>query len=154
MTLNTIGYEGANPHDFVATLQAAKVNIVVDIRDRAQSRRKGFSKTALENHLKEAGIGYIHFRSLGDPKEGREAARSGQWDKFQQIFSNVLETNEACAALDAIEELAQIKSICLLCYERDHKTCHRKIVSNILQKRLGTKARHLGVKKFEQSYQP
>jgi len=66
MLINTIGYEGARPDDFVETLRAADVTMVIDIRDRAQSRRPGFSKSALEQSLAEAGIGYVHYRELGD----------------------------------------------------------------------------------------
>jgi uncharacterized protein (DUF488 family) len=142
----TIGYEKADLGDFISTLHLAGVEILVDIRDRAQSRRKGFSKSALSEALASAGIDYIHLKELGDPKEGREAARAGDFKKFRQIFANVLKSEKATAALNTVAELASETSICLMCYERDEKTCHRKIVSDHLDKRLNSKTRHLGVK--------
>ena len=51
----TIGYEGATLCDFLATLQLAGVQSVLDVREVAQSRRRGFSKTALAEALKEVG---------------------------------------------------------------------------------------------------
>ena len=146
--LNTIGYEGAELSDFIASLSEAGVEILVDVRDRAQSRKKGFSKTALSEALNKADIKYLHLRELGAPKEGRDAARSGQWAKFHKIYGKVLKSEVAKAAIDLIVELSIKKSVCLLCYERDHKTCHRKCITDEIENHVGKKARHLGVRKY------
>lgn len=142
----TIGYEKASLDDFIATLKISKIDILVDIRDRAQSRRAGFSKTALGNALKDEGIQYLHVRELGDPKEGRDAARRGDYKQFRRIFAEVMRTDDAKLAISSIEELAISNQICLMCYERDQNTCHRKIVADHLQTSLGAKTKHLGVK--------
>jgi uncharacterized protein (DUF488 family) len=144
--LATIGYERATLPDFIATLRLAGTDILVDIRERAQSRRPGFSKSVLSQALSEAGIGYVHFRELGDPADGRAAARSGNLDLFRSIFGNVMQTDAALNALLQIEQLTASSRVCLLCFERDHKECHRKIVAEALEGRLGVKALHLGVK--------
>lgn len=148
--LSTIGYERADLEDFVDTLQAAEIEVLVDIRDRAQSRRKGFSKTALSSRLADAGIRYVHYRELGDPKEGREAARAGRFKEFERIFNRVMKTKSAQDALTELEELLSDNlKICLLCYERSHSSCHRKIVAEELQGRTGFSPRHLGVQPGE-----
>ncbi len=147
--LSTIGYEKCTTEDFVATLQARQIDVLVDIRERAQSRRPGFSKTALSKAVSEAGIEYIHLRELGDPKAGREAARAGMIEKFRNIFSEVLASESAQEALSAIAVLARSKRICLMCYERDHRHCHRKIVAERLEVSLGCKSVHLGVEQRE-----
>ena len=49
--LFTIGYEGASLEDFLANLNIAGVDQLVDIRDFPGSRRKGFSKNALREAL-------------------------------------------------------------------------------------------------------
>lgn len=143
--LTTIGYEGARPDDFVGTLQLVDVQMVIDIRDRAQSRRPGFSKSALRESLEQNGIGYVHLKELGDPKEGRDAARSGDLAKFRKVYAAVLETQQAIDALEQIAVLAQRLNVCLLCYERNHHECHRKIVADRLESVVGSKVRHLGV---------
>lgn len=142
----TIGYERSNLDDFIATLKLAGVDHLIDIRDRAQSRRPGFSKSALSLALIDAGIDYIHIPELGDPKEGREAARSGNFDLFREIFAGVMASNAAQSAMSEIEALAEGRSICLMCYERDQHTCHRKIVADQLQVRLNCSVKHLGVR--------
>lgn len=143
--LATIGYERSTLADFIATLRSANVDTLVDVRERAQSRRAGFSKKALEGALAEAGIGYLHLPQLGDPKNGREAARAGKMDLFREIYGAVIETQPAQEALAIIERMAADQKICLMCFERDHKDCHRKIVSDKLELRLGIKAAHWGV---------
>jgi hypothetical protein len=40
-------------------------------------------------------------------------------------------------------------SICLLCYERDHRHCHRKIVADRIESVVGSRPRHLGVQACE-----
>ena len=78
MILSTIGYEGATLPEVIAKLRAAGVEVVVDVRAVAASRRAGFSKTVLRASLAAEGIGYEHLRTLGTPKPGRDAARRGQ----------------------------------------------------------------------------
>ena len=84
-TLATIGYEGSSLEDFVATLLAANINTLVDVREVPVSRRKGFSKNALREVLEDAGLTYVHLIGLGDPKEGRDAAREGRSDDFLKL---------------------------------------------------------------------
>jgi len=54
--LYTIDYEGADLNDFVTTLKDAKTNVLLDVQELPVSRRKGFSKTALNNALAEVGM--------------------------------------------------------------------------------------------------
>ena len=143
--LATIGYERSTLPDFIATLQLANIDTLVDVRERAQSRRPGFSKKALDEALQKAGIGYVHLPQLGDPKDGREAARAGKMLLFQEIYTTVINGQKAQEALEYLEDLAKNKTICLMCFERDQKHCHRKIVAEILEDRLGVKATHWGV---------
>ena len=95
----TIGYEGASVEDFVASLALAGVQHVLDVREIAQSRRRGFSKNGLAEALRARGIDYSHSRQLGDPKPGREAARRGDLDEFKRIFQAHLLLPETRKAL-------------------------------------------------------
>lgn len=142
----TIGYEGAAVEDFTATLRLAKVDLVVDIRELPISRRKGFSKGALAAALEAEGIGYEHLKGLGDPKEGRDAAKSGRFEEFVAIFTAHMQTEIARADLEKAIDLVSGKKACLLCYERDFKTCHRNIVSERISDITGQTVRNLGVR--------
>ncbi|PLK26111.1 DUF488 family protein [Novosphingobium sp. TH158] len=127
-TIWTIGYEQTTMADFIAALSAAGVRIVADVRAIAASRRPGFSKTALAANLAEAGIGYRHFRALGTPAAGREAARAGRLQDLKRIYASQLELPEALAQGAALGDLAAEQPTALLCYERDPSCCHRTLL--------------------------
>ena len=128
MHIFTIGYEGATVGEFLAALQQAGVQRVIDVRAVPNSRRPGFSKTPLRNALAEAGIDYVHLRALGTPAEGRAAARAGRHDDLRRIYAGQLELPEAIAQGAQMLELAAEKPSALLCYERDPACCHRTLL--------------------------
>lgn len=144
-TVFTIGYEGATLEDFVATLQHSSVERVLDVREVAQSRRRGFSKNALAAALADVGIGYTHLRQLGDPKAGREAARRGDIEEFQSIFEGHLELPETKEALLTAADICQTEATVLLCFERNPQLCHRTLVAKRLTDLCSLSVRHLGV---------
>ncbi len=145
MSIFTIGYEGADISAFVATLRKAGVQTVADVRAVAVSRRKGFSKTALSMHLSQAGIGYVHFRDLGDPKPGREAARAGRMREFESIYTTHLGTAEAQTQLQELALLTDGPSVALLCYEADPAGCHRTMIARKIAKSRKSTIVHLSV---------
>ena len=139
-TLFTIGYQQAKPAAVLSELQRAKIDLLVDIRAVAASRRPGFSKRQLAASLDQAGIAYIHLQKLGTPAQGRQAARAGDLDTLWRIYDKHIKTPEAQAALG--ELLALIKSgkrVCLLCYERDPNECHRSRIAALVKKRTRVK---------------
>jgi uncharacterized protein (DUF488 family) len=146
LTLATIGYEGSVIDDFVATLQLAQVEIVLDVRDVPISRKRGFSKSALEAALAAGGLGYVHLKGLGDPKPGRVAAREGRFSEFRKIFGDHLQSTAARTDLRYAIELTKTRAVCLVCFERDHKNCHRCMIAEEMSKQAGFRIRHLGVR--------
>ena len=134
--LATIGYETSTQAGMIDRLKAADVQLVVDVRAVASSRKAGFSKTLLGNSLKDQGIDYLHLRPLGTPKPGREAARAGRIDEMRQIFNAHLEEPEAVVALAQAADLAKKKRVALLCYEDDPNCCHRRIVADRIRQTL------------------
>jgi len=141
----SIGYEKATWPDFLATLRAAGIARIIDVRDLPLSRRPGFSKRQLAAGLAEAGVAYTHLRALGTPPEGREANRRRQWRRFWEIVDQRLATTEAEIDLRRAAELAAEAPSCLLCYEADACICHRLRVGEILSARHGFGVRHLAV---------
>src|ERR1700761_5078071 len=103
----TIGYENASIEDFVATLTAAGIRRIIDVRDIPLSRKKGFSKNALQAILETFDIAYIHLKGLGDPKPGRDAARAGDYSAFRRIFTEHMRSEVAQDALENAIRLAK-----------------------------------------------
>ncbi len=134
--LATIGYETDTQSGMIDRLKAANVELVIDVRAVASSRKAGFSKTLLAGGLKDQGVDYLHLRDLGTPKPGRDAARAGRVDEMRQIFEAHLEEPAAVLALAQATALAKTKRIALLCYEDDPNCCHRRIVADRIRERL------------------
>lgn len=134
--LATVGYETDTQSGMIARLKAADVEMVVDVRAVASSRKAGFSKTLLANSLRAEGVDYLHLRDLGTPKPGRDAARVGRVGEMREIFEAHLEEPAAVLALAQATALAKTKRIALLCYEDDPNCCHRRIVADRIRERL------------------
>jgi uncharacterized protein (DUF488 family) len=134
-TLWTIGYEKLLPPELVAELSAAGVERLVDVRFRPQSRRPGMSKTRLGQLLGDHGIAYEHRRELGTPADIRFLFHSGKIEEgAAAVLAHVLE--HVAAALDELEaELDRGPRTALLCLEADPATCHRRVLTDLLQAR-------------------
>jgi uncharacterized protein (DUF488 family) len=136
-SLFTIGYEGKTQAEFLDELQAAGVELVIDVRAVAASRRPGFSKTALAGGLRERGVDYLHLRALGTPADGRQAARAGRIADMRAIYAVQLDTPEAALALEQALAEASSRPAALLCYEREAPDCHRSMLAERLVVRGG-----------------
>jgi uncharacterized protein (DUF488 family) len=132
MKLRTIGYEAATQAAVIEALRAAGVEVLIDVRAVASSRRAGFSKTLLAASLAEVGIDYVHLRPLGTPKAGRQAARHGRITEMHAIYNDHLREPEAQLALAEALDIARERPAALLCYEADAARCHRRIVAERL----------------------
>jgi uncharacterized protein (DUF488 family) len=130
----TIGYEGATVRGFLDALAEQGVELLVDVRAVAMSRRPGFAKTRLAANLDGAGIQYLHLRQLGTPADGRAAARAGKHAVMHAIFREHMTTEGAQQELHLLADLVrQGRKMCLLCFEADPRHCHRSIVAADLQ---------------------
>jgi uncharacterized protein (DUF488 family) len=145
--LFTIGYEQTAAKAVLDELASAGVKLLVDVRAVASSRRPGFSKNQLAAGLDERGISYVHLRGLGTPKEGREAARSAKFDVLHKIYAKHLKTAQAREELDELSALVKKSGpVCILCYERDHRQCHRQWIAEIIEDREGVRIENLAAK--------
>lgn len=142
--LFTIGYEQVSSRAVLDTLAGSGVELLVDVRAIAASRRAGFSKTVLAAGLADREIGYLHLRGLGTPAEGRQAARSGDHGALRRIFAAHMETPKAQEELDELTRIVGAgRRVCLLCFERHPEHCHRQIVAEMVCERIGVEIEHL-----------
>ncbi len=132
--LATIGYQAATVASFLEALRAARIELLVDVRAVASSRRPGFAKSRLAATLAEDDIGYRHLRGLGTPADGRAAARAGRFARLRSIYRAHLATAGAQAELTELTELVRSgRRICLLCFEADPAHCHRSMVADAVR---------------------
>jgi uncharacterized protein (DUF488 family) len=142
-SLCTVGYEGRTTQELLHILLENDVEVVVDVREVAWSRKKGFSKSALSAVLADAGVEYVHVRELGNPKALRSELKAGR--AFREVADEFLRILRArVEALDYLDAIASRKRACLLCFEADPMTCHRSLVAQALRERHPVDVVHLG----------
>jgi uncharacterized protein (DUF488 family) len=135
-TLFTIGYQGKAIDGFIEALQAHGITHLIDVRQLPFSRKADFSKRRLQAHLAAAAIDYTHLVELGTPKALRdEVRRTHDYEAFFKAMDELLAQRPA--ALDAALAIARAQPAALLCFEADHRECHRLSVAQAMQARAG-----------------
>ena len=130
--LLTIGYQGCTIDEVLAELREQRVGLLIDVRAVPMSRKPGFSKRQLAASLDEAGIAYVHLQGLGTPKPGRDAVRAGHPERMEPIFRAHMRSDRAQAELAQAKQLVRKRRACLLCFEQDPMTCHRRFVAEMI----------------------
>jgi uncharacterized protein (DUF488 family) len=136
--IRDVGYEGKTIDEVIDALLAWRVLTLVDVRLNAISRKKGFSKTALRTALENAGLSYVHLPALGNPKANRAGFYSPGTTEAANahgVFLDSLDSDGARDAMDRVEELSQAGGVALLCFEHDHRMCHRSLIRRKLEER-------------------
>lgn len=121
--------------NFLSTLKDAGIDLLVDVRAVAMSRRPGFAKSALRANVESIGVSYLHLRQLGTPSDGRAAARAGRHEEMHEIFREQLATRGAQDELQVLADLVRgNQRVAIMCFEADARICHRSIVAGAMGK--------------------
>lgn len=126
-----MGYEGFALDEFVSELTGLRIDILVDVRLNAISRKKGFSKTALSLALTTAGIIYLHRPELGNEKSNRDGygeTRTPAADAAREAFRQTMKRRESVAAVAEVAALASANRVAIFCFEKSQTHCHREQV--------------------------
>lgn len=133
-TIYLTGYEGESTNGFVEKLQAVRVSLLIDVRERPFSRKEGFSKNALRSNLERADIKYKHFGNLGSPHQIRDGLKdNGDYLSFFREYRRYV--RKQTASISKIAEVATRETVCLMCFEKNYTTCHRTIIADEILKR-------------------
>ena len=156
LRLTTIGVYGFDAPTFLATLRAAEVERVIDVRQRRGVRGRNYAwanSLRMQAALAEAGIAYEHRRDLAPTIELRQlqyaeddrlgvgkrnrAALAAEY--VRRYTAEILDR----ADLDALARGLSTGSSALLCVERDPEACHRSLIAARLARRPEISLRHL-----------
>lgn len=130
----SVGYERRDVEELIDLLCQHGVEILVDVRLNAISRKRGLSKRRLAETAAEAGISYRHEPDLGNPQDNREAFRLGTSEARSRYLRHL--RNGALSTYQEVIQLAQRSRVALLCYEREHSQCHRSCILDAAQQDL------------------
>jgi uncharacterized protein (DUF488 family) len=143
-TLFTLGYQKRGLQEFVDILREVSIDVLIDVRETAWSRKRGFSRPTLPRALEAAGIEYLHLRSAGSPRELRAKAQSHE--ESLTLYRDYLARHTTL--VDEFDALVaglhvQGKRVCIMCYERHPDDCHRSILAAEWQSRGDRQVAHL-----------
>lgn len=135
--LFTIGFSKKTAEEFFDRLRKAGVKNVIDIRLKNTSHLAGFTKHEnLPYFLREIiSCSYKHMPILAPTAEilNGYKKREIDWSEYERRFSELIRKRR-------IEEEVSREDIdhaCLLCSESTSVKCHRRLVAEYLQEKLG-----------------
>lgn len=134
MAFFTVGHSSRSLEDFLALLEAHRIEEVVDVRRFPGSRKHPhFGQEALASSLRERGIGYRHEPEFGgrrrpDPESPNDAWRNASF----RAYADHMGSDAFRAALDRLERRAAQRRTALLCAEAVHWRCHRRLIADAL----------------------
>lgn len=152
----TIGIYDFDLASFLASLKAAGVGTVIDVRQRRGVRGPEYAwanSKRLQASLAEAGLGYVHLKELAPTTElrqlqYREDDRLGEGKRSRthlapEYTRRYREEILAVADLAPLLDVAEEELPALLCVERDPEACHRSLVAERLEREHGFEVIHL-----------
>lgn len=154
--MRTIGVYGFDRESFLAALEEAGVELLLDVRQRRGVRGSEYAwanAQRLQAALADAGIAYTHLKELAPTTEMREAQY--RWDEehgvgkrnrtalapvyVERYTEEILDQVD----LDPIVRWIGEKPAALLCVERDAEACRRSLIAARLRDELGFEIAHL-----------
>ena len=141
----TVGHSTHGLEDFIALLQAHRVQAIADVRRFPGSRRfPQFGEAALRASLAERDIDYLW---LGETLGGRRRPQPGSpndgWRNSSfRGYADHLSSAAFAEGLARLLQLAERRRTCLMCAEVLWWRCHRALISDVLKLR-GVEVLHI-----------
>jgi uncharacterized protein (DUF488 family) len=155
-SIATIGVYGFDLDSFLAALAEAKIDLLLDVRQRRGVRGSEYAWAnagRLQAALEEADIAYTHLKELAPTTElrqvqYREDARLGEGKRSRTALAPEYARLYTEQILDPVDLGPIVKwvgssSAALLCVERDPEACHRSLIAARLQREWGFGVEHL-----------
>jgi uncharacterized protein (DUF488 family) len=143
--LLTYGHGSEDSERTVATLRAAAVASLVDIRTAPGSRRNPqFARAAMEHWLPEAGISYRWEKRLGGfRKPGADNPDVAWREDMFRGYAEHMRSAGFLAAIDGVLAEAAGRRVAVMCSESLWWRCHRRLVADFVVVARRVEVRHL-----------
>lgn len=139
----TAGYEGRSVDSFFNDLLKRGIEVVVDVRASAISRKYGFSGLRLSEFCKRLGFEYRHVPSLGIPSSARTGL--GSFASYYRLLNRYEQTMlpERSTDVEDVGRLMCRQASVLVCVEKDVRCCHRSRLAETVAQTTGLEVVHL-----------
>jgi len=129
----TIGYEGRRIDELVNILKENGIQTLVDVRRDAYSKyNDSFNEGVLSEKLTESKIRYLHLPELGVNYVDRQKLKElHNYSDYFKNYSDYIDKNSDLISL--MRDLSRYNTLCLMCFERDYRRCHRSVLADKLK---------------------
>jgi len=135
LKLYTIGFTKKNADQFFSLLKNSSANKLIDVRLNNSSQLAGFAKKDdLAFFLTElCGMDYLHLPELAPTKEILDAYKKhgGDWQVYEEQFIELMEKR----SIEKSMKPEVVNRSCLLCSEDQPHHCHRRLISEYLNRK-------------------
>jgi uncharacterized protein (DUF488 family) len=134
-TLWTIGHSTRAWDVFVSMLAEAAIEVLVDVRRFAGSRRHPqFFGESMARMLPDAGIDYLAMAALGGRRAPREGSPNTAWRNAGfRGYADYMDTPGFAAACDRLATIARERRTAVMCAEAMWWQCHRGLIADRLK---------------------
>ncbi|MBE8220087.1 MAG: DUF488 domain-containing protein [Alphaproteobacteria bacterium] len=133
--MHTIGFTQTTAENFFLRLLEAKTKHVIDVRLNNKSQLAGFAKSRDLKYFLDSigGIKYIHEPLLAPTQEifTKYKKEKGEWSIFESQFIELMDRRK----IDKEFSPDFFEDGCLLCSEKTHHHCHRRLITEFLTER-------------------
>jgi uncharacterized protein (DUF488 family) len=133
--LYTIGHSTRSLAELVETLQAHRIETLIDIRAFPMSRRlPQFNRESLETSLPAAGIRYVWKKTLGGYRKRirEDSPNVALRNESFRNYADYMLSPEFENAMAELISFAEVSHTAYMCAERVYFRCHRMLVSDWL----------------------
>jgi uncharacterized protein (DUF488 family) len=133
----TVGHSTRSEAEFVAVLQSAKIQVLVDVRSFPGSRRyPHFNKETLSGSLPKAGVEYLHMPELGGRRKAKPNSHNLAWrNESFRGYADYMETDAFQNGIERLVKIAADKRTAIMCSEAVWWRCHRSLIADYLKSR-------------------
>lgn len=128
----TVGHSTRPWAVFAALLQAPGIQLLVDVRRFAGSRRHPqYSSDAMAPALRAIGIDYLPMPELGGRRAADPASPNSAWRVAAfRGYADYMATAEFARARERLMQLAQPRRTAVMCAEAAWWRCHRRLIAD------------------------
>jgi len=134
LTIFTIGHSTHSEAEFLGLLEAARIEVVADVRRMPGSRRlPQFDSDTLARSLATRGIGYCWIPQLGGRRRpGPDSPSTGWRHAAFRAYADHTLTEEFADGLFELLMLANGARTAIMCAEVLWWRCHRRLIADVL----------------------
>lgn len=125
----TIGYSNRSIQTFIELMREYSIEVVVDVRKFPTSKIEHFKRKQMERWLQKYSLKYVWLgEELGGYRKGG--------------YKNYMRTKPFKEGIEHLVKISKKRRACIMCMETNPKYCHRKFISQYLERK-GVKVFHI-----------